>query len=160
WSAIRVSRAGWSVVKTPPVRFRRARGMLSLPYPVLGSDVSELRDFLNVEDDAFGLALAWLVAACLPAGPYPVLVLLGRQGSAKSSMARILRRLIDPNKCLLRSQPKDERDLAIAANNGWMIALDNLSDLPAWLSDALCRLATGGGFSTRQLYTDEDEKLF
>jgi hypothetical protein len=28
------------------------------------------------------------------------------------------------------------------------------------LSDALCRLATGGGFSTRKLYTDDEEQLF
>ena len=32
--------------------------------------------------------------------------------------------------------------------------------LPAWLSDALCRLASGGSFAVRQLYTDEDEVLF
>ena len=30
----------------------------------------------------------------------------------------------------------------------------------AWLSDALCRLASGGSFAVRQLYTDEDEVLF
>src|SRR5262249_54050728 len=29
-----------------------------------------------------------------------------------------------------------------------------------WLSDCLCRLATGGGFATRELYTDADEVLF
>ena len=29
-----------------------------------------------------------------------------------------------------------------------------------WLSDALCRLATGGGFGTRQLYSDDEESLF
>jgi len=32
--------------------------------------------------------------------------------------------------------------------------------LPAWISDTLCRLATGGGFAVRQLYTDQDEVLF
>jgi hypothetical protein len=45
----------------------------------------------------------------------------------------------------------------ISATNGWLVALDNLSGLPAWLSDALCRLSTGGGFATRQLYSDSDE---
>jgi hypothetical protein len=38
--------------------------------------------------------------------------------------------------------------------------LDNLNTLPTWLSDSLCRLATGGGFSTRTLFTDRDQELF
>jgi hypothetical protein len=32
--------------------------------------------------------------------------------------------------------------------------------LPAWLSDALSRLASGGSFAVRQLYTDDEEVLF
>ena len=45
----------------------------------------------------------------------------------------------------------------IAANNGYLLAFDNLSGLPVWLSDALCRLASGGSFAVRQLYTDQEE---
>jgi hypothetical protein len=48
----------------------------------------------------------------------------------------------------------------IAASNGWVINLDNLSRIQTWLSDALCRLSTGGGFGTRELFTDRDETLF
>jgi putative DNA primase/helicase len=48
----------------------------------------------------------------------------------------------------------------VAATNAWMLAFDNLSHLPPWLSDALCRLATGGGFGTRALFTNQDEALF
>src|SRR5262245_1622235 len=48
----------------------------------------------------------------------------------------------------------------IAANNGHLLAFDNLSGLPAWLSDALCRLASGGSFAVRQLYTNDEEVLF
>src|SRR5262249_8067329 len=50
--------------------------------------------------------------------------------------------------------------LFISANNGHCIAFDNVSSLPPWLSDALCQIATGGGFATRQLWTDADETLF
>jgi hypothetical protein len=87
-------------------------------------------------------------------------VLHGEQGSAKSTTARILRALIDPNIAPLRSEPREARDLAIAANNHWLVTFDNLSHVPAWLSDALCRLATGGGFATRELYSDDDEMIF
>jgi hypothetical protein len=40
------------------------------------------------------------------------------------------------------------------------IGYDNVSRIPSWLSDAMCRLATGGGFCTRKLYTDDEERLF
>src|SRR2546423_10265625 len=48
----------------------------------------------------------------------------------------------------------------IAANNGHLLAFDNLSGLSPWLSDALCRLASGGSFAVRQLYTNDEEVLF
>src|SRR5258708_19449931 len=72
----------------------------------------------------------------------------------------MLRALVDPNVALLRALPRDDRDLFIAAHNGYLLAFDNVSGLPYWLSDTFCRLATGGGFATRQLYTDSDEVLF
>jgi hypothetical protein len=161
WRAIEISPDGWQVVSTPPVRFRRAAGMLPLPVPVSGGSIEELRPFLNVQtDNDFVLAVAFPLAALHDRGPYPVLDLSGEQGSAKSTTARVLRALIDPNTAPLRALPRDERDLSIAANNGHMLAFDNVSGLPQWISDALCRLATGGGFATRQLHTDQDEVLF
>ena len=60
----------------------------------------------------------------------------------------------------MRALPREDRDLFIAASNGHVLAFDNVSGLPAWISDTLCRLATGGGFAVRQLYTDQDEVLF
>jgi hypothetical protein len=72
----------------------------------------------------------------------------------------MLRTLIDPNAAPVRTLPREERDLFIAANHGHVLAFDNVSALPAWLSDTLCRLASGGSFAVRRLYTDEDEVLF
>ena len=51
------------------------------------------------------------------------------------------------------------RDLQIAAHNSWVVSLDNLSFIPLWLSDCLCRLSTGGGFSSREVYTDAEETV-
>ena len=89
-----------------------------------------------------------------------MIVLSGEQGSAKSTFSAILRALLDPNTAPLRALPREDRDLFIAASNGHVLAFDNVSGLPAWISDTLCRLATGGGFAVRQLYTDQDEVLF
>lgn len=89
-----------------------------------------------------------------------MLVLSGEQGSAKSTFSAILRALLDPNTAPLRALPREDRDLFIAASNGHVLAFDNVSGLPAWISDTVCRLATGGGFAVRQLFSDGDEVLF
>jgi hypothetical protein len=161
WRAVEITRAGWRIVKDPPVLFARRAGSLALPEPTRGGSLTQLRDYINVgSDDDFLLVAAWLTAALRPEGPYPVLSLTGEQGSAKSTTARVLRRLVDPHVTLLRSEPKEVRDLAIAATGCWVVALDNLSGLWPWLSDALCRLSTGAGFATRALYTDQEEIHF
>ncbi len=161
WRAVEITPNGWRIVENPPVRFRRARGMLPIPMPVRGAQFSDLRHFVNIaEDDDWIAAASWIHAASRPQGPYPILVVHGEHGSAKSTISRVFRSLIDPNMALLRAAPRDIRDLILAATNGWILALDNISSLPVWLSDGLCRLATGGGFATRQLYTDVDETLF
>ena len=161
WTAAAISPTGWQLILNPPVKFRRARGMLALPQPVSGASIEVLRPFVNVSDAAgFIVLVAWIVAALRPRGPYPVLALHGEQGSAKSTTARVLRALVDPNVAALRAAPREPRDLMIAATNSWCVAFDNLSHLPQWLSDALCRLSTGGGFATRELFTDNEEVLF
>jgi hypothetical protein len=161
WRAVEIDATGWRVIDNPPVRFRRAAGMQPLPMPALGGSVETLRSFLNVQSDTdFVLVIAWALAALRNRGPYPVIVLSGEQGSAKSTFCAILRALLDPNTAPLRALPREDRDLFIAASNGHVLAFDNVSALPAWISDTLCRLATGGGFAVRQLYTDQDEVLF
>src|SRR5262245_7988508 len=130
WRAIHISPVGWRVVDSSPVKFRRAKGMLPLPCPVTGGSLAELEPFLNSGDaEASSLLVAWLIAAFRPRGPYPVLVLGGEHGSAKSTTTKVLRRLIDPNSSELRSQPRDARDLMIAAHNSWILAFDNVSSL-------------------------------
>jgi hypothetical protein len=161
WSAIQVTPDGWGVVTDPPVKFRRALGGLPLPIPKPNGDLGLLRRYVNVrDDDQWSLLLAWLVATMRPRGPYPVLVLLGEQGTAKSTTQKLLRALVDPNKAPLRSPPSQERDVMIAANSNWMLGYDNLSEIEPWLSDAFCCLATGGAFGTRRLYSDDEETLF
>jgi hypothetical protein len=145
---VEIDAQGWRVIDNPPVRFRRAAGMRPLPVPKPRSDAD------------FVLVVAWAIAVLRNHGPYPVIVLSGEQGSAKSTFSAILRALLDPNTARLRALPREDRDLFIAASNGHVLAFDNVSGLPAWISDTLCRLATGGGFAMRQLYTDQDEILF
>jgi hypothetical protein len=161
WDAVRVTREGFEAVPRPPVGFVRKAGFARLPYPAGEGTIDDLRPFVNIRrDEDFMLVAAWAAFSLSPRGPYPVLVLQGEQGSAKSTTVRVLRALVDPAVEPLRALPRSERDLAIAAGNAWVLAFDNLSGIRDWLSDSLCRLATGGGFATRQLYTDDEEIIF
>jgi hypothetical protein len=161
WCAVAIDQDGWKVVGCPPVRFRRSPGMLPLPVPERGGSIEALRPFLNLPNqNDFVLVVSWLLAALRPIGPYPLLAISGEQASAKTVLSKLLRALLDPNVAPVRALPREERELMITANNGHLLAFDNLSGLPSWLSDALCRLASGGSFAVRQLYTDDEEVLF
>src|SRR5262249_33680669 len=158
---IEISAAGWSIVAEPPVLFRRKSGMLPLPVPATGGSVELLRPFLNIStDDDFVLLVSFVLVALTPRAPYPVLAIAGSHGGAKSTLVELLRLLVDPSTTLLRTLPREDRELFIQARNGHMLAFDNLSSLPPWTSDALCRIADGAGFAVRSLFTDDDEVLF
>ena len=163
WEVIEIDSNGWRIIpySSSPVFFRKPKGMLALPTPTPGGDINELARYINFNyADTWILIASWLIAAFNPEGPYPILIFIGEQGTAKSTIARILRALVDPFNASLRTLPKSERDLIIAARNSWVLSFDNISKIPAWLSDAFCRLSTGGGLSTRKLYADSEEILF
>ena len=164
WRVVEIDAGGWRILSGPQeVRFRRTTTMKSLPVPVKGDStqgINALRGFLNVGECDFVLCVAWLLASLRDTGPYPILALTGEHGAAKSTAARLILSLVDPARPPTRGVPRDERDVVIAARNRHVLALDNLSGLPAWLSDTLCRLSTGEGYLTRALYTDDAEVVF
>ncbi len=151
--AVAITADGWEIVARPGVTFRRPKGMRPLPEPHRGGSLDVLKKYVNTDDDEFLLLIGWLAAALRPTGPYPIMVLNAEQGSAKSTLARIVRKLVDPHASPLAGDPREPRDLMVAAQNCWALALDNISSLPPWLSDYLCRLATGGGLHARTLYS-------
>src|SRR5271169_4266732 len=160
WRAVEIDREGWRIVDRPPPRFHRTRGSQPLPAPEHGGELDELRRFLNVDQQGWTLIRAFLVAALRPGMPCPILVAKGEQGAGKTTACRIISALIDPRTGSLRGVPREVRDLTAAARNSWIVCFDNLSHLPDELADAACRLATGGGFGGRELYSDHDEAIF
>lgn len=126
--AVEITGNGWQITNDPPVRFVRPANMRALPMPSGDGDINDLRPFINVaNEDDFRLIVACLVGYLRPSGPYPIVVLNGEQGSAKTTLTRVIRRLIDPNETDIRSPRSNERDLAAAGRNNWVLAYDNLS---------------------------------
>lgn len=161
--AVKIAADGWSLTTDLPaaLRFRRPAGLRALSEPSRdGGGFDRLRALLgNVAEEDFILVVAWMVAALRPAVPCPVLVLVGEQGSAKSTTAKILRYLLDPigeDGAGMTRPPKDDRDLFAVVNSLHVLAIDNVSSLDSDVSDSLSAIATGAGLQQRRLYTDSD----
>ncbi|RPF32867.1 ATP-binding protein [Streptomyces sp. TLI_185] len=155
--AVVVTATGWNVVDRAPVLFRRSGAMAPMPEPVLDGDgLAKLHALLNMDEPSFHQLVAWLVAAWIPDIPHPAVVCKGEQGTGKSKAAQMFINLIDPSPAAKRSQPRDEKAWSRQAFSSWALCLDNISTIPPWLSDTLCKAVTGDGVVDRALYTDDD----
>lgn len=153
WRAVEITANGWRVVTNPPVLFRRGAGAKPLPEPVKGGSLDSLRGLINTGDDEnWCLMLAWLVGCFLPTGAFPLLLVEGEMGSAKSTACLLLLALVDPSTGGLCGQPKDEVDATVSALHSGVLAYDNLKTLRADMSNVFCRFSTGQGYRTRTFY--------
>ena len=162
-AVVKITARGWDVVPGDGLPFVRAKTHRPLPLPEGGDvrGIDRLRHFINVEsEDDFRLMAAFLVACLFPAGPHPILVLVGEQGTAKSTAVEMLKNLVDPTSPLHRNLPPDEREASVAAANTWVMSYDNISRMTAEQSDTLCKLSTRAGFSYRKLHSDDEESTF
>lgn len=163
-SAVRVTAGGWSLEQKPGVMFVRPGSSKPLPVPERGKSILQLRKYVSSDplaaaddDDNYLLVLMWLLAALRGVEPFPILVIQAQQGSGKSTLTRFLQKLVDPSAADLRTPPKKHDDLAAALKQSYVLPLDNLSSLSGEMSDALCRISTGGSLSKRRLFSDLDE---
>lgn len=154
--AVKITAEGWSVQSFAPMLFRRTAATGALPIPVTGGNLSELWQWLNIPPEDRPLVLAYLVAALKPNIPHTILGLFGERGSGKSSAARAFARVLDPGPALTSKPPKDADAWITAASSRWLVVIDNVTVVPDWLSDALCRGVTGEGDIRRRLFTDGD----
>lgn len=156
WTAISVTASGWEVVDDHDTHFHRDRSILELPIPRPGN-IEDLREFANCANDRSWMMLVGFAVMCFhPAGPYPIAYPTGEQGSAKSTLSRLIASLVDPRKAPLIMGAPPVRDLASMASSVRLVGFDNVSKISPNLSDALCQLATGAGYRARQLYTDAE----
>lgn len=152
-----IDESGYKVTNSAPVSFRPAN---PLPEPQAPGGLLRLRRYFNIDDGCFQLIIAWLTFAMLPFGPYPVLHVTGEHGSAKSTVSRILYRLIDGGRSAGSPVPDNKRDLDVMAMHAHLLAFENRSSLSNDGSDWLAMLATGAEDGRRANYTDSDRVIF
>jgi hypothetical protein len=163
WRAIKITLEGWCIQSPAEPLFRRSAqtGELAEPIPGGGADAAwKLLEFLNLRENDTLLFMCLAVSYLIPAIPHPILVLHGAQGSTKTTLMVLLKELLDPSPVGVAALPRDERELTQHLDHTYVAFFDNVTSLPEWVSDALCRAATGAGFSKRQLYTDDDDIVY
>jgi len=161
WETIRINAEGWEIVPNPPIVFVRSGTAKPLPSPVRGGSLAMIDELIRVQHiQDRHVIVSWLLNALFPTGGYPILLLTGEQGSAKSMTSKLLRGLIDPAKPIMRPLQKDDRNLMIEATHNWVLCYDNLSTITPSHSDSLCRLAVGAGFGVRSHYENKAETTF
>ncbi len=156
--AVKIGPEGWMVVDRPEVHFRRPEGLLSLPSPNRQGSIEMLRTYVNLSDRDFRLMIAWMAAALRPVGPYPILALYGEQAAAKSTLAKVVRLLIDPQAAPLLAIPRGVRNLMVTAHNGFL-AYDNISVINDAVSGGLCMVSTGGAYAGRTLFSNDERSV-
>jgi hypothetical protein len=158
--AVCITGDGWTVEDAAPVLFKRTALTAALPTPVRGGNLNELWSWLNVTEEDRPLIAAAMVSALWPDIPHPVLGLTGEQGTGKTTATKVIVSVLDPSPVPCRKAPKDAEAWVTAAAGSWVVALENLSYIPDWLSDSICRAVTGDGDVRRKLYTDADLAVF
>lgn len=160
FEAIKLTASGWSK-QHAPIIFAHYSNQLPQVNPLRQYDVDIFERFLSLtnlktEDDRL-LLKCYIVSLFIPGFPKPVLMLHGEQGSAKSTLQELIKTLVDPSSIKLLSFPRDVNELVQQLAHRYVAYFDNLSYIKGWISDELCKAVTGGGFSKRRLYSDDDD---
>ncbi len=155
-AAVVADAQGWRIVERSPILFHRTALIGVLPRPIHGRGLDALRQLLNVTDETWPILLGWMVSALIPDMPHPILMVGGLQGTGKSTTGRFICGTFDPSDAPTRSQPRDPEAWAMSVANSWASVIDNVSSIPDWWSDALCKVVTGDGWIRRTLYSDGD----
>jgi hypothetical protein len=163
WQAVTIGAEGWKVGPAPTI-FLRYNNHQEQVYPT-GEYPADIFDrflhLFNIADlEQKVLLKCYIISLFFPKIPRPALMLHGEQGSAKSTSQELIKMLVDPSTVKTLSFPRDSVELIQKLSHNYIAYFDNISHIPDWVSDELCRAVTGSGFSKRQLYTDNDDVIY
>ena len=155
--AIEITAAGWTIVESDSF-FQRDPQQHPLPAPRHPATPGFPLDALLPAATSAGRIqiVAWLLNARRPIGPYPILILQGPPGSAKSTTARLLRAILDPAASPFSPKPASESHLHRIAWNNRILAFDHVTSLSRAQAASLARIATGSGFCIPETHISVD----
>ena len=163
---VEITENRWSIEDSMdvPIMFRRYSNQLAqvIPSPDYPPDIfDQFMSLININDESTKLILkCYIISLFIPGIPKPVLMLHGEQGSAKSTCQELTKKIVDPSSILTLTFPRDINELVQQLSHNYVAYYENLSNIPDWISNQLCRAVTGSGFSKRELYSDDDDVVY
>lgn len=162
WEFIEITRDGWKSVKNQ-IMFRRFNHQIPQisPETNFSPDIFEkFMNLLNVKKEDRLLLKCYIISLFIPDLPKAVLMVHGEQGTAKSMLQELIIMLVDPTLTKVLTPPKKTEELIQQVSKYAVTYYDNLSRIPEWISDLLCRAVTGSGFTKRKLYTNNEDVIY
>jgi len=156
--AVMITPEGWQIVD-PPIIFRKYEHMKPQVEPSRGCQV--LDRFIRLwrlasEDDATMLKVI-LASYLIPDIVRPAVALHGPPGSTKSTLAKMIKTVIDPSEIVNPPLPGREEELLRMLSRHYLNTFDNVRDMKDWQSDLLCVAVTGGSTAKRALWRNGDD---
>ncbi|MDD2998017.1 MAG: ATP-binding protein, partial [Candidatus Riflebacteria bacterium] len=154
---IKISKDGIKEIKKPAnVAFLRSPAQKPLSDLAETGNILKLKEILGLDDRQWDRLLLFLINAMRPQPPHYMLVLSGPPGSGKTTLASILKLLLDPSIGTIAGMPNKLADLKLMASQSRVLLIDNTGSIPSKAADAICMMCTGGSDKTRTLYTTTD----
>ena len=157
----RIDRTGMNLVSPKSPLTVRFTGMLPAEVKEgTKEDYLSLLGIWRMDDTIRILSMGLDFSRFIPNIPHAIEAVTGDHGSGKTSYTETKRELVDPSGALSQSLKWDERDISISALHQGILAFDNVNTtMPDYISDVLCRISTGQGFRTRELYSNTSEVI-
>jgi hypothetical protein len=161
WQAIRITGDSWELVDKPPIIFKRYPHNKPQITPSVNGNANLFLNYVNITNAEHRLLLmVFLISCFIPGFPHVMSVIFGPQGSSKSTLAKIIRRIIDPSLIDVASFPHSQRELVQALAHHYFLFFDNVSYISEEQSDTLCKAVTGGGHVKRELYENDEDIIY
>ncbi|MBQ2663715.1 MAG: hypothetical protein IJG16_06150 [Clostridia bacterium] len=151
---VKIDENGWEILEGNTDYFSYNPIETEQVVPKHGGDIDLLRKYVNFSDEGWILFKAYLVSCFYEGIQHPLMNVNGVWGSGKSTVAKLVKSLVDPAKHLLTDMPTAKKDFVVTLISSYYMAFDNLSKLTPKQSDMICKCITGGSASFRELYTD------